>query len=138
VISVIPVQILFCYLYFNNVGDRPLETNAFLVITLAKISILLLFYGLTTFITADKIGPIIWSWNHQKKIQISRIKSVEAIRNPWYYGWGIRFIPKGVLFNIGGRDGVELRFKDTSRVIRIGTREPLRVTQAIEKRLQLK
>jgi hypothetical protein len=43
-----------------------------------------------------------------------------------------------MLYNIGGSDGVELKFSDTIRVIRIGTKDALNLKQEIEKRLNSK
>lgn len=134
----IPVHLLITYLYFNKLGDNPLDTNMFLIISLVMILTYLLFYGLTTSITADQITVSFGIGIIRKRIQISRIKTVETVKNPWYYGWGIRFIPKGILYNISGSDGVELRFNDTTRVIRIGTKDSLKLKQEIEKRIRLK
>jgi hypothetical protein len=39
------------------------------------------------------------------------------------------------LYNISGTRGVELKFNDTERIIRIGTKDPLTLKKEIEKRL---
>jgi len=135
--TIIPVQLLITYLYFNGLGDKPLDINSFIIISMLNALTCLLFYGLTTVITVDKIMVYFGIGIIRKRILINRIKSVEAVKNPWYYGWGIRFIPKGMLYNIGGLDGVELKFKDTNRVIRIGTKEPNKLTEEINERLKL-
>lgn len=135
--TIIPVQLLITYLYFNGLGDKPLDINSFIIISMLNALTCLLFYGLTTVITVDKITVYFGIGIIRKRILINRIKSVEAVKNPWYYGWGIRFIPKGMLYNIGGLDGVELKFKDTNRVIRIGTKEPNKLTEEINERLKL-
>lgn len=134
-VLILPAQLLITYLYFNGLGDKPLDRNSFMIISLLNFLVCLLFYGLTTSITADKITASFGIGIIRKRILIKRIKSVEIVKNPWYYGWGIRFIPKGMLYNISGLDGVELRFKDTNSVIRIGTRQPLKLKEEIEKRL---
>ncbi len=135
-VLIIPVQLLITYLYFNGLGDKPLDTNSFKIISLLNMLTCLFFYGLTTRITTDKITVSFGIGIVRKRILINRIKSVEIVRNPWYYGWGIRFIPKGMLYNIGGLDGVELKFKDTNRVIRIGTKGANALKLEIEKRLK--
>jgi hypothetical protein len=61
--------------------------------------------------------------------------TVESVTSPWYYGWGIRMIPNGTLYNISGGDGVELKFADTNRIIRIGTKDSLTLKKEIRKRL---
>jgi hypothetical protein len=135
-VTLILAQLLITYLYFNELGDKPLDINSFIIISVLNALTCLLFYGLTTVITVDKITVYFGIGIIRKSILINRIKSVEAVRNPWYYGWGIRFIPKGMLYNISGLDGVELKFKDTNRVIRIGTKEPIKLTEEVNKRLK--
>ena len=55
---------------------------------------------------------------------------VSVVRNKWYYGWGIRIIRKGWLYNVSGLDAVELVRKN-GRVLRIGTDEPDALAQAL-------
>jgi len=96
----------------------------------------LLFYGLTTKIENGLLTVSFGVGLIRKRIQLHRIKKVATIVNPWYYGWGIRFIPNGMLYNMSGSDGVELQFNDTGRIIRIGTRDSDRLKMEIESRLK--
>lgn len=66
---------------------------------------------------------------------MQKIKSIQIVESPWYYGWGIRLIPNGILYNISGQKGVELTFSDTNKVIRIGSKKPDALKLEIEKRL---
>lgn len=59
----------------------------------------------------------------RKRIDVHTVRAVNRVRNPWYYGWGIRLIPGGWLYNISGLDAVELQMTDGRRV-RIGTDDP--------------
>ncbi|MGV3587775.1 MAG: hypothetical protein ACO1OF_12280 [Adhaeribacter sp.] len=93
------------------------------------------FYGLTTKITAEAITVSFGIGLIRKRIKLQRIKTVDTVKSPWYYGWGIRIIPNGTLYNISGTDGVELKFNDTDRIIRIGTKDSLTLKKEIEKRL---
>ena len=135
-VFVIPIYLLLTYLYLNEVGDRPMDTNSYLAITLMFVVICSLFYGLTTKVTSDEITVSFGIGIIRKRIQLKRIKSVDTVTSPWYYGWGIRIIPRGTLYNISGTDGVELKFKDTSRIIRIGTKDSATLKREIEKRLE--
>ena len=134
-LGLVPAQIVITYLYLNNMGDKPINTVGFVLFTLLFIITYLLFYGLTTkvgdgFLTVSfGIGLI------RKRIQLHRIKKVKTVVNPWYFGWGIRFIPNGMLYNMSGSDGVELQFSDTDRIIRIGTRDAGHLKTEIENRL---
>ena len=58
-----------------------------------------------------------------KTYDIEEITTVESVTNPWYYGWGIRFTPRGWLYNVSGFGAVELNLKSGKR-FRIGTDEP--------------
>ena len=44
---------------------------------------------------------------------------------------------KGMLYNISGSSGVEIRFKDTLDVIRIGTKNSAKLKLEIVKRIKL-
>jgi hypothetical protein len=90
---------------------------------------------MTTTVNAEWITVSFGMGIIRKRIQISRIKNIEIVKNPWYYGWGIRLIPKGMLYNISGSEGVELTFIDTDRVIRIGSAVSTRLKEEISKRL---
>jgi len=131
----VPIHLLLTYLYIKEIGDTPIGTTGYLVITLTFIFICSLFYGLTTKITSDAITVSFGIGIIRKRIPLKRVKSVDAIKSPWYYGWGIRIVPNGALYNMSGNDGVELKFNDTDRIVRIGTRDSLTLKKEIEKRL---
>jgi hypothetical protein len=48
-----------------------------------------------------------------------------------FYGWGIRWIPGGWLWNVSGLDGVELVLVNNRR-FRVGTDEPEQLAAAIQ------
>ena len=118
-VLLVPIHLLMTYLYINDIGDRPMETNGYIIVTVTFVLIYLLFYGLTTKITSDTITVSFGVGIIKKRVQLKRVKTVDTIKSPWYYGWGIRIIPNGTLYNISGTDGVELKFNDTNRIIRI-------------------
>jgi hypothetical protein len=60
----------------------------------------------------------------KKNYPISDIKSVQKVKNNLLYGWGIRVIPGGWLYNVSGFYAIELRFHSSDKVIRIGTDKP--------------
>ncbi len=59
----------------------------------------------------------------KKSIPWSEVMSARRVRNRWWYGFGMRKIPGGWMWNVGGLDAVELRL-DTGKVFRIGTDDP--------------
>ncbi len=67
----------------------------------------------------------------QQRIPLSDIVHFRAVRNPWYYGWGVRMYGGGKLYNVSGFDAVELLLA-TGRGVRIGTDEPAALVSALE------
>lgn len=132
----IPTQILITYLYVNDLGDRPIGLTGFAITSSMFLLLYLLFYGLTTKISVDNISVSFGVGLIRKRISIKRISTVESVKTPWYYGWGIRFIPNGMLYNVSGTDGVELKFNDTRRVFRIGTKDSIKLKEEIAKRIK--
>jgi len=57
-----------------------------------------------------------------------------VVKNHWYYGWGIRLTPHGVLYNVSGFYAVELRLR-TGKEFRIGTDVPQELDAAIRQAL---
>jgi hypothetical protein len=67
----------------------------------------------------------------RKSLDAAEIVETEMVQNPWYYGWGIQWTPRGWLFNVAGSDAVEIRLRNGRRY-RIGTDEPHKLLLAIE------
>ncbi len=51
----------------------------------------------------------------EKKINLADVNGQRIIRNKWYYGWGIRYTPHGVLYNVSGLETVEVQLKIVKR-----------------------
>ncbi len=65
------------------------------------------------------------------------LKDIEAycvVKNPWYYGWGLRFTPRGWLFNVSGFSAIELQMK-SGKIYRIATDEPDNLAKALDEAL---
>ncbi len=72
----------------------------------------------------------------RKHYSLTDIVEVETVRNHWYYGWGIRYTPRGWLFSVSGLDAVELTLS-SGRHFRIGTDEPDELARAIRRAVAL-
>jgi hypothetical protein len=70
----------------------------------------------------------------RKSFRLDEIASGQPVRNRWWWGWGIRLIPGGWLYNVSGLDAVELVLKN-GKVFRIGTDEPRVLADFIQTRL---
>ena len=126
----IPFVILLAFLTFNPMsGDQTAWPHLAVVAFLAVA--VLLFSTLTVKIVN---GNLIWHFTldfWKKSVPVSEIKKHEVVRNNWYYGWGIRKIRHGWLYNIYGLDPIELQLSG-GRVIRIGTDEPGTLSRTID------
>lgn len=73
----------------------------------------------------------------KKKFALSEITSAKAVKNHWYYGWGIRvwFWPYMWIYNISGFDAVEIKTK-SGRIYRTGTDEPGKLEEAIKNNIK--
>jgi len=71
----------------------------------------------------------------RKKFHLKDIESCQVVKNPWYYGWGIRLTPHGWLYNVSGFYAVEIKMK-TGEKYRIGTDVPTDLVRAIQQSIE--
>ena len=69
----------------------------------------------------------------RKSFLLNDVASAKAVKNHWYYGWGMRiwFWPYMWIYNISGFNAVEIIMKN-GKIYRIGTDEPERLETAIK------
>jgi len=91
---------------------------------------LLLFPTLTAVVQGDTLCCFFGLGLIRRQIPVREILSVSVVKNPWIYGWGLRSIPGGWLWNVSGSEAVELRLRDGKR-FRIGTDEASVLREAI-------
>jgi hypothetical protein len=92
--------------------------------------VLLLFSTLTVEVDSDGIRIRFGIGLIRKHLPLDRVRGWQAVRNPWYRGWGIRLGRRDVLWNVSGLDAVELILADGRR-FRVGTDEPDALMDAI-------
>lgn len=68
----------------------------------------------------------------RKSWPVAEIVSVTTVTNPWYYGFGIRWTPSGMLYNVSGKHAIEV-LMDDGTMFRIGTDEPEALKNAVER-----
>jgi hypothetical protein len=73
----------------------------------------------------------------KKNFSLDQVKGIEIVKNPFWYGWGIRIIPGGRLYNVSGNKAVELKMKN-NKIIRIGTNQPEELYNALKVSSRLK
>lgn len=83
----------------------------------------ILFSRLTVSVDAETVQTAFgWGWPRHL-VRLGDITDIRQVRNKWYYGWGIRKIPGGWMYNVWGLDAVELELQ-SGKKFRIGTDEP--------------
>jgi len=137
-VLVLPIQILITYFFVAKIGVEEMAIPGFMIFNSIIILIYVLFYGMTTTVSNDCITVLYGIGLIRKKILVKEILSVKSVVNPWYYGMGIRFISSGMLYSIDGTHAVELKFKDSKRVIRIGTKNSTQLKRKITKRMKVR
>ena len=79
-----------------------------------------IFNRLTVTVAAGKVDAVFGFGWPRRSIDVLDIVAIRQVRNGWWYGLGLRWIPHGTLYNVWGLDAVELELK-SGRVFRIGT-----------------
>jgi len=121
------VAILFGGILIKN-GFDP----AFFAFILFILFLLASFASLNVIINKEYLQIKFGYGIYKKRFLLKNITSAKAVKNHWYFGWGIRYwVPSRMLiFNVSGFDAVEIRTKD-NKIYRIGTDEPQNLKQAI-------
>lgn len=137
----VAVFILFAWLQTTARAEPPSYDSgsnfAVTAIMALVLFTLVSFVTLTTMIDEQTVR-IHFGWGiFRKTFSLAEIATVTHVKNPWYYGWGIRLglRPTMWIFNVSGFDAVELVMKNGKRY-RIGTDEPEKLETAIKKAVQ--
>jgi hypothetical protein len=94
------------------VGGISLSTHLMLPLAIgaAVVGVTRLLFATMTVVVDDSavearfgIGVV------RKRVPFTHIRACCVVRNPWFYGWGIHFIPGGTLYNASGLSAVELQ-----------------------------
>jgi len=127
---IIPLPILFFTTTVTEFAQIP--PMIFFTFLLA----LTLFYSLTVKIDKTKLVLKFGCGLISKKFILKNIQSCHTVKNPWYYGWGIRITPHGWLYNISGLSAVQIQLINGKKY-RIGTDEPASLKHAITQAIQV-
>ncbi len=90
-----------------------------------------LFYCLTVEADNEYVSVKFGIGLIKTKFERADIESCKPVRNKWYYGWGVRRLDRGWMYNISGLDAVEIHMKN-GKVYRIGTDEPEELCKSIQ------
>lgn len=93
--------------------------------------IVITFSRLSVSVDGDEITAAFGPGWPKKVIPTADVVAAETVRNSWWYGWGIRWLPGGTwMYNVQGLDAVEIERRDDTP-FRIGTDDPKGLLQAI-------
>ena len=131
------VLVLFAWVYITALAEPPsVDSGTNFAVSAIMVLILFILASFAT-LTASidenylriKFGYGIFA----RKFELNKIASVQAVKNRWYYGWGIRLWlwPKMWIYNVSGFDAVEITMKN-GKVYRIGTDVPEELETAIK------
>lgn len=123
--------IIFTVIAFITGTDNP-AFIAFMIVSVVLFICLLVFYNLTIYIDRQTLSFRMGIGLIKKKYRLSDIASCKPVKNNPFYGIGVRLIPNGRLYNVSGLYAIELRFKHTGRVVRIGTNRPEEISRIVE------
>ena len=119
------------------VGHLNIMTN-FNPFALASLIIVLIALGIFTRLTVtvdDQMIKVQFGLRIiRKAFRLNEIEAYRVVKNPWYYGWGIRFTPRGWLFNVSGFSAIELQMKN-GKTYRIGTDDSDNLAAALDEAL---
>jgi len=91
---------------------------------------LVLFPSLTVVIREEELLVQFGPGVIRKRFKLNEIESCQAVKNPWYYGWGIRLTPHGMLLRVSGLHAVQIKLI-TGKEYLIGTDVPQELEEAI-------
>ncbi len=131
------VLVLFTWVYITASAEPPSVdsgTNfAFSAIMVLILFILASFVTLTASIDENYLRIKFGYGIFARMFPLNQIASVQAVKNHWYYGWGVKvwFWPYMWIYNVSGFDAVEIIMRN-GKIYRIVTDTPNEQEDAIK------
>lgn len=96
---------------------------------------LTLFFSMTVLVDNRFIVVAFYLGFPRRTFSVADVDSCRVVRCPWYYGWGIRYTPRGWIFRVSGVSAVEIELAN-GKHFQIGTDEPDVLADAIDRALK--
>jgi hypothetical protein len=125
ILAMIPAPIILIIVGFAT------GQNYLIWLILLFVFLTMLFYKLTVTVSRQVINIHFGIGLIKKSFNLSEIESASKIKYSAIYGYGIRKIPKGWMYNVAGSKAVELNLKN-DKVFWIGTDDPDGLERAIK------
>ena len=119
----------------SSPGTLALALSGALVAVAAVM--LTLFSTLTVVVDDHAVRLWLGLGSLRREVMLADVSAARKVRNHWHAGWGVRIIPRGRLYNVGGLDAVELEM-DNGRVVHVGTDQPDALLAAVQAALEVK
>lgn len=130
IIVVMAAVMVLIGIVLARAGINWIAIGGLVVIALA----LVLFSSLTVVIWEEELEVRFGPGLIRKRFKLNDIESCKVVRNRWFYGWGIRLTPHGILYNVSGFYAAEIMLR-TGKKYRIGTNAPQELEEAIRRAL---
>ncbi len=119
---------------------QSVDSGANFAVTAIMVLILLIlgsFSSLTVCIENNSLKVTFGYGIFRTSFLLDDIASVKAVKNHWYYGWGVRiwFWPYMWMYTVSGFDAVEISLKNGKKY-RIGTDESKKLEEAISLKIR--
>ncbi len=125
-LAVSAVSVAFVSGIEEGAWGRAILMLAWVIVTVG----LLAFCSLTVTVDGSHLTVRFGLTPLRKRIRLAEIASFEAVRNPWYFGWGIQRYDPGWLINVSGFEAIEI-IRTDGKELRIGTDDARGLTRAL-------
>lgn len=105
---------------FASGDDEPWVDALVVLFVLLIVAVVFWFSRLTVTVQGGAVAAEFGWGRPRKTIDLADVGDVRQVRNHWYYGFGIRKVPNGWMYNVSGLDAVELQLT-SGKVFRVGT-----------------
>ena len=140
IVVTLAVLALFVWIYTTALAEHPsMDSGPNFAISAIMILILFILSSFATLTVSIDEKYVLVKFGYgifKKKLSLQEIASTKAVKNRWYYGWGIRLWlwPTMWVFNVSGFDAVEVIMKN-GKIYRIGTDMPRELETAISQEI---
>jgi len=133
IIIVMAVTMLF-FAGFSLWGGISAKESLTMVLLIPLLIIpLLLFYQLKILVNYSEVKISFGVGLIRKSWELKKIEKASIVKNNIFHGWGIHYMLNTIIYNVNGFQAVELTFKNSKRKVRIGTNEPVKVAETINR-----
>lgn len=116
------ILVIFVPLLFADDASTGFKVAMGVALGIASVAVVLFSRLRVTVAGGRLVTSFGWGWP-KRTVALDIVTAARSVRNKWWYGLGIRKVPRGWMFNVWGLDAVELEF-ESGRVFRVGTNEP--------------